>query len=120
MDEFCFHHKMRRDTLTMLETHIMMNFLIFCLALTLMLRLTLLFMLCLVSLTDLTIGHMVLVYERTALCLDALDTTHVLIVVIVSRVCLVFLLELLTLTLCRYIWMVHIFPIVVTSYWVKW
>jgi hypothetical protein len=48
---------------------------------------------------DLTIIHMVLVHEITALCLDALDTTHILIVVIVSRVGLVFLLELLTLTL---------------------
>jgi hypothetical protein len=48
---------------------------------------------------DLTIDHIVLVHKRTALCLDALDTAHVVIVVIVSRVGLVFLLELLTLTL---------------------
>jgi hypothetical protein len=47
----------------------------------------------------LTIAHMVLVYERTALCLNALVTTHVLIVVIISHVDLVFPLELLTLTL---------------------
>jgi hypothetical protein len=42
---------------------------------------------------DLTISHMVLVHERTALILDALVTAHVLVVVIVSRVDLVFLLE---------------------------
>jgi hypothetical protein len=39
---------------------------------------------------DPTITHMVLVHERTALSLDALDTAHVLIMVIVSRVGLVF------------------------------
>jgi hypothetical protein len=48
---------------------------------------------------DLTIAYMVLVHERAALCLDALDTAHILIVVIISRVDLVSLLELLTLTL---------------------
>jgi hypothetical protein len=48
---------------------------------------------------DLTITHMVLVHERTALWLDALVMSHVLIVVIVSRVVLFFLLEGLTLTL---------------------
>jgi hypothetical protein len=51
------------------------------------------------SLMDLTIAHMILVHERTALCLDILDTAHVLIVVIVSRVGLFSLLEGLTLTL---------------------
>jgi hypothetical protein len=81
------------------ETHIVMSFLIFCLVLTLMLRLAPLLMLCLVSLMDLTIVHLVLVYERTTLCLDALVMTHILIVVIVSHVGLVFLLEGLTLTL---------------------
>jgi hypothetical protein len=79
----------------MLEIHIVMSSLIFCLALTL----TLLLVLCLISLMDLTIAHMVLIHERTALCLDALITDHVLIVVIVSHVGLVFLLEGLTLTL---------------------
>jgi hypothetical protein len=49
-------------------------------------------MLCLTSLMDLTITHMVLVHERTALSLDALVTAHVLIMVIVSRIGLVFLL----------------------------
>jgi hypothetical protein len=81
------------------EIHIVMSFLIFCLVLTLMLRLAPLLMLCLVSLMDLTIVHLVLVYERTTLCLDALVMTHILIVVIVSHVGLVFLLEGLTLTL---------------------
>jgi hypothetical protein len=83
----------------MLETHIVMSFLIFCLALPLVFCLALLLVLCLSSLMDLTIAHMVLVHERTALSLDALVTTHIFIVVIVSRVSLVFLLEGLTLTL---------------------
>jgi hypothetical protein len=113
----------------MLETHIMMSslvsrlvlILVFYLTCTLVLHLTLFHVLCLAlnlviclsSLMDLTIAHMVLVHERTALCLDALDTAHVLIVVIVSRVGLVFLLEGLTLTLSRDTWMVHAFLIVV-------
>jgi hypothetical protein len=70
----------------MLETHIVMSSLIFCRVLTLMLRLVLLLMLCLVSLTDLTIAHMVLVHKKTTLCLDTLVMAHVLIIVIVSRV----------------------------------
>jgi hypothetical protein len=82
----------------MLETHIVMSSLIFRLILILMFRLTFTLMfrltpfhvLCLSSLMDLTIAHMVLVHERTALSLDALVTAHVLVVVIVSRVCLVF------------------------------
>jgi hypothetical protein len=69
--------------------------------------------LCLASLMDLTIAHMVLVHERTALSLDALFTAHVLIVVIVFRVDLVFLLEGPTPTLSRDTWMVYIFPVVV-------
>jgi hypothetical protein len=81
----------------MLKTHIVMSSLIFCLTLSLALRL----MLCLTSLMDLTIAHMVLVHERIALCLDALVTTYALIVVIVSHVGLVFLLEGLALTLSR-------------------
>jgi hypothetical protein len=116
--------ELRGGVLSMLETYIMMNslmfclslILVFCLARTLMLRLalfhvfflTLLLMLCLSSLMDLTITHIVLVHERTALCLYALDMAHVLIVVIISRVGLVFLLEGLTLTLSRDIWMAHI------------
>jgi hypothetical protein len=105
----------------MLETPIVMSSLIFRLVLILMFRLvftlvlclTLFHMLCLSSLIDLTITHMVLVYERTALSLDALDTAHVLNVVIVSRVGLVSLLEELTLTLSQDIWTVHAFPVVV-------
>jgi hypothetical protein len=83
------------------ETHIMMSFLIFRLALSLVLCLTLLLVLCLSSLMDLTIAHMVLVHERTTLSLDALVTAHVLIVVIVSRAGLFFLLEGPTPTLSR-------------------
>jgi hypothetical protein len=70
----------------MLETHIMMSFLIFRLTLSLALCLKLLLVLCLSSLMDLTIAHMVLVHERTALSLDALVVAHVLIVVIISCV----------------------------------
>jgi hypothetical protein len=74
----------------MLETHVMMSslisrlilILVFRLARTLVLRLILFHVLCLTlhlvlylsSLMDLTIAHMVLVNERTTLCLDALDT----------------------------------------------
>jgi hypothetical protein len=85
--------ELRRDALTMLETHIVISSLIFRLVLTLILRLALLLVPCLVSLMDLTIAHMILVHERTNLCLDALVTAHVLIVVIISRVGLVFLLR---------------------------
>jgi hypothetical protein len=84
----------------MLETHIVMSSLSFRLVLTLMLCLAL-FVICLKSLMDLTIAHMALVHERTAFYLDTLDTAHILIVVIISRVGLVFLLELLTLILSR-------------------
>jgi hypothetical protein len=101
--------ELRGGVLSMLETHIVMSSLIFCLVLILMFRLTftlvllltlshvlclaLLLVLCLSSLMDPTITHMVLVHERTALSLDALITAHVLIVVTVSRVGLVFPLE---------------------------
>jgi hypothetical protein len=104
---------LRRGTLTVPETHILMSSLIFCLTLTLVLHLVLSLMLCLSSLMDLTIAHMVLVHERDALCLDALDTSHILIVLIVFHVGLVSLLELLTLTLNPDIWTVHISLIVV-------
>jgi hypothetical protein len=64
-------------------------------------RLTLLLVLHLISFMDLTIAHMILVHERIALFLDALVMTHVLIVVIVSRVGTIFLLEGLTLALSQ-------------------
>jgi hypothetical protein len=64
-------------------------------------RLVLLLVLCLVSFMDLTITHMVLVCKRIALCLDALVTVHVPILVIVLRVGTVFLLEGLTLALSQ-------------------
>jgi hypothetical protein len=73
----------------LLETHIMMILLIFCLVLLLVLHL--------ISFIDPTIAHMVLVHERIAVCLDALVTVHVLIMVIIPRVGTVFLLEGLTL-----------------------
>jgi hypothetical protein len=113
----------------MVETHIVMSSLIFCpililmfrLAFTLMLLLALshvlclalLLVLCLSSLMDPTIAHMVLVHEGIALSLDALVTAHVLIVVIVSRVGLVFPLESPFPTLSRDTWTVHAFPVMV-------
>jgi hypothetical protein len=109
----------------MLETHIMMSSLIFHLvlilmfrlALTVVLHLTLLLVSCLISLMDLTIAHMILVHERTALSLDALVTAYVLIVVIISRIVL---LEGLTLTLSRDTWRVHISPSWLMSHSAKW
>jgi hypothetical protein len=89
----------------MLRTHIAMSLRIFCLVLILML--------CLISFMDLTITHMVLVHERIALCLDTLVMAHILIMVIVSRVGMVFLLEGLILTLSPDTWTVHVFPIMV-------
>jgi hypothetical protein len=96
----------------MLASHIVMSLLIFYLVLVLVLRLVLL-MLCLISFMDLTIAHIVLVHKRIASCLVALVTAHTLIVVIVSRVGMVFLLEGLTLTLSPETWTVHVFPVVV-------
>jgi hypothetical protein len=81
------------------ETHIVMSFLIFCLALSLTFCLALLLVLWLSSLMGLAITHMVLVHERTTLSLDILVTSHVLIVVIISHVGIFLLLEGLTLTL---------------------
>jgi hypothetical protein len=106
--------------LSRVETHIVMSSLIFhlvlilmfCLAITLVLRLSLFHGLCLSSLMDLTIAHMVLVHERTALSLDALVTAHVLVVVIVSHVCLIFLIEGPSSTLSRDTWTVHVFSVV--------
>jgi hypothetical protein len=105
--------ELRRGTLSILETHITLSSLIFHFILTLMLRLVHLLMLCLISPMDLTIVHMILVHERTALCLDTLITAHVLIVVIVSCVGTVFLLEGLTPALSPDTWMVHTFPVVI-------
>jgi hypothetical protein len=105
----------------MLETHIVMNSLIFRLilipifhlAFTLVFHFALFHVFCLSSLMDLTIAHMVLVHERTVLSLDALVVAHVLIVVTVSCVGLVFPLEGPSPTLSRDTWTVHAFPIVV-------
>jgi hypothetical protein len=109
--------ELRGGILSMLETHIVMSYLmfrlslilVFCLARTLVLRLALFLVLLLAlshvlclalllvlrlsSLMDPIIAHMLLVHERTALSLNALLTAHVLIVVIVSRIGLVFLLD---------------------------
>jgi hypothetical protein len=83
----------------MLETHVMMSSLIFRLVLTLVLCLAHLLVLCLISLMDLTMAHMALVRERIALFLDTFVMPHVLIMVIISRIVMVFLLEGLTPTL---------------------
>jgi hypothetical protein len=121
--------ELRGSVLSMLETHIVMSSLIYRLVLILMFCLThtrvlhlalfhvlclaLLLVLCVSLLMYLTIAHMVLVHERTAMCLDTLDTAHVLIMVIVFRIGLMSLLEGLTLTLSRDIWMAHIFSVMV-------
>jgi hypothetical protein len=99
--------------LIMLETHIIMTSLIFRLILTVVLCLAVLLVLCLISHMDLTISHMVLVHERIALCLDTLVMAHVLIMVIISRVGMVFELESLTPYLSSDTWTVHIFPVMV-------
>jgi hypothetical protein len=91
--------ELRRGTLTMLETHIVMSSLIFRVALSLALCLALFLVFCLASLMDLTITYMVFVHERTTFCIDALITAHVLIAVIIFHVDPVFLLEGLALTL---------------------
>jgi hypothetical protein len=114
LDKFYFCRKRnQKRRFEYARIHIVMSSLIFCLAISLVLRLALLLMLCLISLMYLIITHMVLVHVRTTLCLGALIMAHVLIVVIVSHVGLVFLLEGLTLTLSLDTWMVHIFPVVV-------
>jgi hypothetical protein len=125
LDKFCFRHKrIERRRVEYARGSYRDEFiliLVFCLARTLVLHLTLfhvlclalLLVLCLSSLMDLTIAHMVWVHERTVLCLDALDMVHVLIMMIVCHVGLVSLLERLTLTLSQDIWTAHIFSIVV-------
>jgi hypothetical protein len=89
----------------MLETHIMMSLLLF--------RLTFILVLCLIFLMDLTIAHMVLVHERVVFCLDALVSTHALIMMYVPRIGMVFPLEVPILTLSRVALMVYAFPIMV-------
>jgi hypothetical protein len=69
--------------------------------------------LCLSSLMDPTIAHMVLVRERTALSLDVLVTAHVLFVVTIFRVGLVFPLDAPFSPLSQDTWTVHAFPIIV-------
>jgi hypothetical protein len=121
--------ELRVGVLSMLETYIVMNLMIFCLVLILMFRLAftlvlllapshvlylaLLLVLCLSSLMNLTIAHMILVHERIVLSLDALVMAHVLIVVTVSCVGLISPLEGPFPTLSRDTWTVHAFPVVV-------
>jgi hypothetical protein len=104
---------LREGALSLLETHIVMSFLIFRLVLTLMLHLALLHALFLSSLMDLTIIHMVLVHKRTDLSIDTLVTAHVLIMMIVSHVGLVFMHESFTPVLRRDTWTVHVFTVMV-------
>jgi hypothetical protein len=89
----------------MLETHVKMSSLIFCL--------TFLLMLFLIFLMDLIIAHRVLVHGRMALCLDALVLTHVLIVVLVPHIGMVLPPEVSILTLSRVALTVHAFPVMV-------
>jgi hypothetical protein len=63
---------------------------------------------------------MILAHERTALSLEALVTTDVIVMVIISLVGLVFLLEGLALTLSRDIWTVHVSPSWFMSHSAKW
>jgi hypothetical protein len=121
--------ELRGGVLSMLETHVVMSSLMFRLSLILVFRpaltlelllapshmfcLALLLVLCLSSLMDLTIAHMVLVHERTTLSLDALVTVHVLIVVTVSRIGLISPLESPFPTLSRDPWTAHAFPVMV-------
>jgi hypothetical protein len=113
--------ELRGGVLSILETHIVMCSLMFRLSLililhlafTLVLRLTLFHVLCLSSLMDPTIAHMVLVHERTTLSLDALVTAHVLIMVTISRVGLIFPLEGPFPTLSQDTWTIHAFPVMV-------
>jgi hypothetical protein len=113
--------ELRGGVLSMIETHIVMSSLIFhlvpilmfCLAFTLVLLITLSHVLCLSSLMGPTIAHMILVHEKTALSLNGLVTAHVLIVVTVSYAGLVFLLEGHFPTLSQDTWTVYAFPIVV-------
>jgi hypothetical protein len=112
----------------MLETHIEMSTLIFHLVLILMFRLAfthvfclaLLLVLYLSSLMDSTISHMVLVHERTALSLDALVMTHVLIVIIVSRVGLVFHWRVHPSLFAETLGWSTLFPLWFTSHSTKW
>jgi uncharacterized protein YjeT (DUF2065 family) len=97
--------ELRRGVLILLETHIEMSLLILRLILILVLRLT--------CFMDITIAHMILVHERTTLCLDTLVMTHVLIMVVISRVGMVFLLEGLTLTLSPDTWMILVSSVMV-------
>jgi hypothetical protein len=62
---------------------------------------------------SLTIAQMVLVHERVVLCLDALVSTHTLIVVFDPHEGMVFPLEVSILTLSRVALMVHAFPIMI-------
>jgi hypothetical protein len=88
----------------MLETHIVMSLLIFCLVLLLVLYL--------ISFMDLTIAPIIFVRGTIALSVDALVTTHALIIVIIPCVGMVFPLEVPILTLSRVTLTVHAFPIV--------
>jgi hypothetical protein len=76
-------------------------------------HLILLLVLHLISFMNLTIAHMVLIHEIISLWLDALVTTYVLIVVIVTRVGTIFPLEVSILTLSQATLTVHAFPVVV-------
>jgi hypothetical protein len=108
LDEFCFRRKtIEKRHLDYARNSYRDELINFCLVLILVFRLDLILvfclaltlMICLISLMDLIIAHMILVHKRTTLCLDAFVVTHVIIMMIVSRVGLVFLQEGFTLVL---------------------
>jgi hypothetical protein len=106
LDEFCFRYKrMEKRHVDYSRNSYHDEFIGFCLIFHLVLHL--------IFLMDLSIAHMALVHERAVLCLDALVSTHILIVVFVSHVGMVFPLEVSILTLSQVALMVHAFPVVV-------
>jgi hypothetical protein len=92
LDEFCFWRKrMEKRHVDYARNSYHDVFTDFCLSFLLMLHL--------IFLMDLIITHMILVHERVVLCLDALVSTHALIVVSIPHVGMAFPLEVSILTL---------------------
>jgi hypothetical protein len=121
LDEFCFCRKrIEKRHFDYTRNSYRDEFSDFHLVLNLVLCLALLLVLCLISLMDLIITHMILVHERTVLCLDALVTTHVLILVIVSHVGPVFLLEVSHSLRAQTLGQSTFFPSWFSSHWAKW
>jgi hypothetical protein len=106
LDEFFFRrNRMKKRCVDYARNSYDDEFLDFCLSF--------LLVLCLIFLTDLTITHMVLVHEKVVLCLDALVSTHALIMVFIPHVGMVFPQQVSIHTLSRVALLVHAIPIVV-------